>query len=448
MSHPWRHPFKARLGGALGSLVWWEVSLPMAGGWNRVVVQVPSNPSHSAILWLCGVSAVQGTTVWATSARDTGAWITTAQLPRGDISVGATSVCGTCEDNPGPPRAFPVGAGSGGGGPGEEGRAGWGSSRQGKAGQGRAGPGRAGPYHRPPPPLPARRTRPAPPGAGSRGGGAGGGRRGGAAMGGAALSGALWLGLLWAGAGTGAGGGCSERCCEGRDAACVSSGWREDGGYGSCYCDGGCRRAGDCCHDHGQVCPALPCVVGEWSHWSGCAEQCKPNLRLRRRYIQQEPKNGGEPCPALEEKAGCLEYLTHQGQDCGHEHVPAFITTSEYGKERKRRAASSAWSSDKEEAGYCVEFKTESLSHYCALENRPYARWMQYLREGHTVCVACQPPAMNTDTHRCSGDGHNADGGKILRWEAVGNSRCQGTWKKIRQLEQCSCPLVHSFIFT
>lgn len=74
-------------------------------------------------------------------------------------------------------------------------------------------------------------------------------------MGGAALSGALWLGLLWAGAGTGAGGGCSERCCEGRDAACVSSGWREDGGYGSCYCDGGCRRAGDCCHDHGQACP-------------------------------------------------------------------------------------------------------------------------------------------------------------------------------------------------
>lgn len=57
-----------------------------------------------------------------------------------------------------------------------------------------------------------------------------------------------------------------------------------------------------------------------------------------------------------------------------------------------------------------MEFKTESLSHYCALENRPYARWMQYLREGHTVCVACQPPAMNTDTHRCSGDGHNADG--------------------------------------
>ncbi|KFO93027.1 Somatomedin-B and thrombospondin type-1 domain-containing protein, partial [Buceros rhinoceros silvestris] len=192
---------------------------------------------------------------------------------------------------------------------------------------------------------------------------------------------------------------------------------------------------------------ALPCIVGEWSHWSGCAEQCQPDLRIRRRYVQQEPKNGGEPCPALEEKAGCLEYLTYQGEDCGHEHVPAFITTSEYSKER-RQAASSLWPSDKDIAGYCVEFKTESLSHHCALENRPYARWMQYLREGHTVCVTCQPPAMNIDTHRCSGDGHNADGGKILHWEAVGNSQCQGTWKKIRQLEHCSCPLVHSFIFT
>lgn len=60
--------------------------------------------------------------------------------------------------------------------------------------------------------------------------------------------------------------------------------------------------------------------MGEWSHWSGCVEQCQPHLRVRRRYVQQEPKNGGDPCPALEEKAGCLEYLTYRGEDCGHEH--------------------------------------------------------------------------------------------------------------------------------
>uniref|UniRef100_A0A8D2PW62 Somatomedin B and thrombospondin type 1 domain containing n=1 Tax=Zosterops lateralis melanops TaxID=1220523 RepID=A0A8D2PW62_ZOSLA len=175
----------------------------------------------------------------------------------------------------------------------------------------------------------------------------------------------------------------------------------------------------------------IPCVVGEWSHWSGCAEQCHPGLRIRRRYVQQEPENGGEPCPALEEKAGCLEYLTFQGEDCGHEH--AFITFPDVNEQQKTK--------------YCVEFRTESLSQHCALETRPFARWMQYLREGHTVCVACQPPAMSTATHRCSGD-DKIGKDKILHWEAIGNSQCQGTWKKIRQLEHCSCPLVHSFIFT
>lgn len=33
--------------------------------------------------------------------------------------------------------------------------------------------------------------------------------------------------------------------------------------------------------------------------------------------MQQEPLNGGAPCPALEERAGCLEYSTRRGQDCG-----------------------------------------------------------------------------------------------------------------------------------
>lgn len=88
--------------------------------------------------------------------------------------------------------------------------------------------------------------------------------------------------------------------------------------------------------------------MGEWSHWSGCAEQCQPDLRIRRRYVQQEPKNGGEPCPALEEKAGCLEYLTYQGEDCGHEHgilsllylyivpVRAFINCTDVNEQKKR----------------------------------------------------------------------------------------------------------------
>jgi len=41
--------FKARLDRALSSLVWWKVSLSMAGGWNWTIYKVPSNPNHSMI---------------------------------------------------------------------------------------------------------------------------------------------------------------------------------------------------------------------------------------------------------------------------------------------------------------------------------------------------------------------------------------------------------------
>ena len=41
--------FKARLDGALGSLIWWVAALPMAEGWNWMIFKVPSNLSHSMI---------------------------------------------------------------------------------------------------------------------------------------------------------------------------------------------------------------------------------------------------------------------------------------------------------------------------------------------------------------------------------------------------------------
>lgn len=58
---------------------------------------------------------------------------------------------------------------------------------------------------------------------------------------------------------------------------------------------------------------------------------------------------------------------------------------------------------------YCVEFQIESLSPACLIEDRPHARWMLYLREGYTVCVACQHPAMHIRNHRCYGDGSDAN---------------------------------------
>ena len=42
--------FKARLDEALSNLVYREVHLPTAGGWNYMILKVPSNPTHSMIL--------------------------------------------------------------------------------------------------------------------------------------------------------------------------------------------------------------------------------------------------------------------------------------------------------------------------------------------------------------------------------------------------------------
>ncbi|XP_054835117.1 somatomedin-B and thrombospondin type-1 domain-containing protein-like [Eublepharis macularius] len=250
---------------------------------------------------------------------------------------------------------------------------------------------------------------------------------------------------LWLLAAPGAESGCAElgQCCAGRSLACVSSGWRPDGSHGPCYCDQACPYTLDCCHDYRQACPELSCVVSEWSQWSGCAEPCKATYRVRRRRVIQEPRNSGGACPPLEEKAGCLEYWNQQGKECKQSFIPALITTGGYGKARKKRAASN----DNERAGYCVEFQLLAITEGCLQGNSSYTHWMKYLSEGHTVCVECQHPALDSRSLHCSGDGSGAKKNQRLHWQAVGNPRCRGTWARVRQLDTCSCPSVHSFLF-
>jgi len=43
---------RVRLDGDLGSVVWWEAALPIAGGCDKMIFKVPSSQSHSVIL--CG----------------------------------------------------------------------------------------------------------------------------------------------------------------------------------------------------------------------------------------------------------------------------------------------------------------------------------------------------------------------------------------------------------
>ncbi|KAG8131739.1 hypothetical protein E2320_009642 [Naja naja] len=243
----------------------------------------------------------------------------------------------------------------------------------------------------------------------------------------------------------GAEGGCAElgRCCSGRSLECASAGWRPDGSYGLCYCDQACLSTLDCCSDYRHFCPEASCLVSDWSEWSGCAERCKETYRLRRRHVTQEPRNGGEACPALEEKAGCLEYWTQQGTLCKDSILPALITTGGYGKARRKRAVLSG----RERVGYCVEFQLMAITEGCLHGNSSYTHWMKYLSEGHTVCVECQHPALDHRSLHCSGDGSGAKKNQLLHWQAVGNPRCRGTWKRVRQRDTCTCPSVHSFLF-
>ncbi|XP_074501633.1 somatomedin-B and thrombospondin type-1 domain-containing protein [Sebastes fasciatus] len=240
--------------------------------------------------------------------------------------------------------------------------------------------------------------------------------------------------------------GCRDAglCCSGRDPACISRGWRSDRSYGTCYCDQACVSTLDCCHDYETACPALSCVVSEWTQWSGCAEQCRATVRRRSREILQEPLNAGKPCPHLEEHAGCAEYWSQQG-NCHNPLVPALIITGGYGNARKKRDIPDG----SDIIGYCVQFQLASLTKGCQQSSGPHTQWMQHLREGHRVCVECQPPALAAGQTHCAGDGEeNGEGRRqSLQWQAVGNPRCRGVWRRVGRLEACSCPTAHSFLF-
>ncbi|XP_061821414.1 somatomedin-B and thrombospondin type-1 domain-containing protein [Nerophis lumbriciformis] len=239
-------------------------------------------------------------------------------------------------------------------------------------------------------------------------------------------------------------GGCLGKCCGGgRDMSCTSTDWRMDRVYGTCYCDQGCTATQDCCFDYFTLCPAQACLVSAWSFWSGCAETCRPSLRLRIRQVEERPSNNGESCPSLQERAGCMDYRDHQGQPCGLSSGPAFITSMEFGKGRPKQDRNGS----PLDPGFCVEFSLESRSPHCTVENRPHTHWMRYFTEGFTVCVVCRPPAMSNSSGGCQGDGQDVDSEALLRWQAVGNPRCGGTWRKIQRRQQCDCPPQHSFIF-
>ncbi|XP_063272297.1 SCO-spondin-like isoform X3 [Prinia subflava] len=122
--------------------------------------------------------------------------------------------------------------------------------------------------------------------------------------------GAMRVALLWAGWLLAAAclacatGSCRHRCCPGRNNACWAPGARR----ARCYCDSYCQRTGDCCQDYLATCrrAAVGCAVGPWGPWSGCSSRCGAGSRARSRQVTVPPRHGGDPCPDLKQRRGCL----------------------------------------------------------------------------------------------------------------------------------------------
>ncbi|KAM6340323.1 uncharacterized protein FN964_011725 [Alca torda] len=101
-----------------------------------------------------------------------------------------------------------------------------------------------------------------------------------------------------------AAGGCWHQCCPGRNNAC----WAPGTHRARCYCDSYCERTGDCCEDYRAVCrrAAVGCAVGPWGPWSRCSSLCGVGSKARSRQVTIPPRHGGEPCPDLKQRRGCL----------------------------------------------------------------------------------------------------------------------------------------------
>ncbi|NXT26863.1 SBSPO protein, partial [Syrrhaptes paradoxus] len=99
-------------------------------------------------------------------------------------------------------------------------------------------------------------------------------------------------------------GSCWHRCCPGRNNAC----WAPGTHRARCYCDSYCERTGDCCEDYQAACrrAAVGCAVGPWGPWSGCSSSCGVGSRARSRQVTVPPRHGGQPCPDLKQRRGCL----------------------------------------------------------------------------------------------------------------------------------------------
>ncbi|XP_075024049.1 somatomedin-B and thrombospondin type-1 domain-containing protein-like [Calonectris borealis] len=225
-------------------------------------------------------------------------------------------------------------------------------------------------------------------------------------------------------------GGCWHQCCPGRNNACWAPGARR----ARCYCDSYCERTGDCCEDYHTACrrAAVGCAVGPWGPWSGCSSPCGVGSKARSRQVTVPPRHGGEPCPDLKQRRGCLgEHPT-----CGTAKEVAKILPDSFSRDFRDPWRRAGLLLPEEPSGsplpsYCGYFRLMQVGPPCRGQ-----AWSRRLHRDKRVCVECRGDASHRRPH-CTG--HGLQGARTF-WVAASVAGCQGSWVQEGLQEACVCP--------
>ncbi|XP_069651190.1 somatomedin-B and thrombospondin type-1 domain-containing protein-like [Haliaeetus albicilla] len=285
----------------------------------------------------------------------------------------------------------------------------------------------------------------------------------------------LWGGwLLAAGYLVGATGSCRHRCCPGRNNACWVAGARR----ARCYCDSYCERTGDCCEDYRATCrhAAVGCAVGPWGPWSGCSSPCGVGSKARSRQVTVPPRHGGEPCPDLKQRRGCLgehptcgtaegnagpardAHLPRASPSPGAAAVPAAcpgvsltiyvsppsaallpevakILPDSFSRDFRDAWRRAGLLLPEELSGspvpsYCGYFRLTQVGPPCRGQ-----AWSRQLHRDKRVCVECRGHVSHRHPH-CTG--HGLQGARTF-WVAASMVGCQGSWVQEGLQEGCVC---------
>ncbi|XP_041266100.1 somatomedin-B and thrombospondin type-1 domain-containing protein-like isoform X1 [Onychostruthus taczanowskii] len=176
---------------------------------------------------------------------------------------------------------------------------------------------------------------------------------------------------------------------------------------------------------------AVGCAVGPWGPWSGCSSPCGVGSRARSRQVTVPPRHGGDPCPDLKQRRGCLG----QHPTCGTAKAAllpevAKILPSSFSQDFRDPWRRAGLPLPEEPSGSCGYFRLAQVGPPC----RGRA-WSRRLQRDKQVCVQCWGNPSHRRPH-CTG--HGLQGARTF-WVAASVVGCQGSWVQEGLEEGCVC---------